>query len=535
MKHKTLILDGYSLTIEDVYHTAHNHDMRITISEEALREMKKSRDWVEKIASEGLPVVYGINTGFGSKASVYIGKEKLKDLQRNLIKSHSAGAGEMVPIPVVRAAMLLRANTLAKGYSGIRPKVVQLLLDMLQKQVIPAIPIQGSVGASGDLAPLSHMALVLSKDIHPEYDTEEESGMAYLFNPELNDYELLPGKEAMKRAGLERIVLEAKEGLALNNGTQISTAIAALVIYETELLLKTADATMALTLESLLGNSSPFHPKIQAVRPHPGQKITAENIRKLIVHSKLIDSHPQKVQDAYSIRCYPQVAGAIRETLSFAKNIVEREINAANDNPLIFPDLESENKTLSGGNFHGEPVAFAMDFMAIALSELASISERRIFRLVTNYLNYGLPSFLIKESGLENGLMIAQYTAASIVSENKAFSHPASVDSIPTCEDQEDHVSMSPIAARKALNILENTRTVLAIELLSAYQAARLRTEKQSPEELLGDGSYRIYSFLSDYILPLEKDRVISNDIDLVKRIINSSDWHNLIASLDLE
>lgn len=530
-----LQLDGYSLTIEQIYHAAYNTNVTFSISNEAKKKMQQSRSWVEKIANEGLPVVYGINTGFGSKASVYIGKEKLKDLQRNLIKSHSAGTGDFFPIPVTRAAMLLRANTLVKGFSGIRIQVVELLLRMLEKGVIPAIPDQGSVGASGDLAPLSHMALVLSRDIHDEADTDEESGMAYLYNSKTGQYTLMSGKKAMEKAGLSRIVLEAKEGLALNNGTQLSTAMAALIMHETNLLLKTADSAMAMSLEALLGNSSPFHPYIQMVRPHEGQKIVSDNIRKLIADSRLIDSHPQKVQDAYSLRCYPQVSGAIRETYSFARQLIEREINAANDNPLIFPNLPNENKTLSGGNFHGEPVAFAMDFMAIALSELASISERRIFRLVTNYLNYGLPSFLIKDSGLENGLMIAQYTAASIVSENKTLSHPASVDSIPTCEDQEDHVSMSPIAAKKAMKILENTRSVIAIEMLSALQALRLRLEGKDPSEMLGKGTQKIYQFLSDKITPLTRDRVIANDIQKMKQILSSIDWYLLIEDLNIQ
>ncbi len=530
----TIKIDGYHLTIEDVYRAAYNRDISFVIDSDAEKRMKKSREWVEKIASEGLPVVYGINTGFGSKASVYIGKEKLKDLQRNLIKSHSAGTGDFFPIPIVRAAMLLRANTLAKGFSGIRIEVVELLLRMLEKGVIPAIPDQGSVGASGDLAPLSHMALVLSKDIHPEQDTEEESGWAYFWNEKKKDYELLPGKVAMEKAGLERIVLEAKEGLALNNGTQLSTAMAAILLYETEQLLKTADVAMAMTLEALLGNSSPFHPYIQKVRPHTGQKLTANNISHLIEDSDLIDSHPNKVQDAYSLRCHPQVAGAIRETYAFARQMIEKELNAANDNPLIFPELDRENKTLSGGNFHGEPVAFAMDFMAIALSELANISERRIFRLVTNYLNYGLPSFLIKDSGLENGMMIAQYTAASIVSENKSLAHPASVDSIPTCEDQEDHVSMSPIAAKKALKILTNTWSVVSIEMLTALHALRLRMQGEKSEQIFGKGTRKVFQFFDPVIPVLEKDRVIANDINRMKQLLRSDQWFEFLSELKI-
>lgn len=534
MNKSQIVLDGNSLTPEDVYQVAYSPDVPVELDPRARDRMQESRNWVAAIAAEGLPIVYGINTGFGSKASVYIGKEKLKELQRNLIKSHSAGTGPFLPIPLVRAAMLLRANTLAKGFSGIRPEVVETILQMLKKGVIPAIPEQGSVGASGDLAPLSHMALVISRDPDEEKDLDEESGQGFWYDPEQQKYILLSGREAMQRAGIPRIVLEAKEGLALNNGTQISTAMAALLLVETEHLLKTADIAMAMSLEALLGNSSPFHPLIQKVRPHTGQAVTAENIRNLIRGSQLIDSHPRKVQDAYSLRCHPQVAGAIRETYSFASQLIEKEINAANDNPLIFPQLESENKTLSGGNFHGEPVAFAMDFMAIVLSELANIAERRTFRLVTGYLNFGLPSFLIPDSGLENGMMIAQYTAASLVSENKALAHPASVDSIPTCEDQEDHVSMSPIAAKKALKILENTWQVVAIELLTALQALRLRLQEKKSSGVLGEGTNKVFEYLQPQIPPLVQDRVIARDIAAMVKLIRSSEWWDFLKTLPI-
>ncbi len=522
---QTLTLTGEDLTIELLVAVARGSSFQFQIDPNQIKRIAKSREWVEKIQDTGEPIVYGVNTGFGSKATVSISKEHLQELQRNLIMSHSAGTGQPLPIDVVRAAMLLRANTLIKGYSGVRPVVIETLLRMLEKDVVPYIPEQGSVGASGDLAPLSHLALVLSRD--PENDDPETSGLAYWKNATTGEWELLTGKEAMKRAGIPRIVLEAKEGLALNNGTQISTALLALAYFDALQLVKTADIALSLTLESLYGLSSAFLEEIHRLRPHPGQLTTARNIRKLIAGSCLIDRVPEKVQDAYSLRCYPQVMAGVRDTLQYIGRVLAIEMNATNDNPIIFPEKAEENKAISGGNFHAEPIAFAADFLSIIISEVGNISERRIFRLSDRHLNHGLPSFLVANSGLESGLMIAQYTAASLASENKSLAHPASVDSIPTCENQEDHVSMAPIAARKARQIVENTRKIIAIELLYAAQAIDLRFQQlkakekiSRPEELLGKGSAVAYQILRKQVPFLEKDRPIYPDIEAVAQLV---------------
>jgi histidine ammonia-lyase len=519
-----LIIDGTNLTLENLVKIARTNGSTARISEEAKLKMKKSREWVDQVQKTGEPVVYGVNTGFGSKATISISKEKLKELQRNLIMSHSAGTGDPLPIDVVRAAMLLRANTLARGFSGIRVEVVENLLKMLEKNVIPWIPEQGSLGASGDLAPLAHMALVLSKDPDEEANGINDGKAYHLFQSK-NEWQLLSGKEAMEHAGIPRIVLEAKEGLALNNGTQISTALLALAVNDAVQLVKQADIAMAMTLEALLGISSAFKPEIHKLRPHQGQMACAENIRLLTQGSRLIGGHPEKVQDAYSIRCHPQVIGSVKDTLNFILKILDTEMNSTNDNPIIIPDMADENKAIAGGNFHAQPIAFAADFLSIILCEIGSIAERRIYRMSDRNLSEGLPSFLIDNSGLESGLMIAQYTAAALVSENKSLAHPASIDSIPTCENQEDHVSMAPIAARKARRILENVRKVIAIELLFAAQALDFRLRefrgKDAPNKILGKGTDEAFRVIRKHVDFIEQDRSVYSEItkmvDLVK------------------
>ncbi|MFQ5583986.1 MAG: histidine ammonia-lyase [Calditrichia bacterium] len=520
-----LILDGHNLKLTELVQVARTNGVSIAISKEALGKMDESRRWVEQVQQTGKPVVYGINTGFGSKATVSISKQHLRELQRNLILSHSAGTGDPLPVDVVRAAMLLRANTLCRGYSGIRPVVVQTLLQMLEKNVVPWIPEQGSVGASGDLAPLSHLALVLSRDLNE--DSSLLDGKAYYLPPGKDAWQLLSGKEAMMKAGIERLVLEAKEGLALNNGTQISTALLALALYDAKNLVKGADIAMAMSLEALLGISSAFHPEIHRLRPHAGQVLCAENIRKLIENSRLIDSHPRKVQDAYSLRCHPQVLGGVRQTLAYIEKVIDVEMNSTNDNPIILPHLPGDNKAVPGGNFHAQPIAFAADFLSIVLCEIGSIAERRIFRMSDKHLNEGLPSFLVLNSGLESGLMIAQYTAASIVSENKSLAHPASIDSIPTCENQEDHVSMAPIAARKARQILDNVYKIIAIELLFAAQALDLRVRNEGIAQadcnkILGKGTCAAYSLIRNKVSFIEKDRPIYPDIENMIGLLKS-------------
>jgi histidine ammonia-lyase len=522
---KTLFIDGENFSLEQLNTVSTNPDIPIKISEKAKTRMRKSREWVDKVQREGSPVVYGINTGFGSKANVSISKEKLKDLQRNLIMSHSTGMGEPLPLAVVRAAMLMRANTLAKGYSGVRVELVETILKMLEKGVIPWIPEQGSLGASGDLAPLSHLALVISKGV--VRDLEEDSGKAFYYNSTSNKWEIISGIAAMKKAGIPRLVLEAKEGLALNNGTQISTAILAIALNEAQQLVKQADIAMAMTFESLEGISRSFRKEIHELRPQPGQLETAENILRLIEGSQFVDRYPEKVQDAYCLRCHPQVMAGVRSTLEFVEKVVNTEINSTTDNPIIFPDLKEENKAISGGNFHAQPIAFAGDFLSIVLCEIANISERRIFRLSDRTLNCGLPSFLIENGGLESGLMLAQYTAAAIVSENKTLAHPASIDSIPTCENQEDHVSMAPIAARKATQILENVKKVVALEFLFAAQALDLRIKqekKSTPLSKMGKGTRQAYQLIRKSVPFLKEDRTLYPLINTVLELVKSKE-----------
>lgn len=521
---KTFILDGYNLDLNSLVEIARLLGHSIQITDEAIKKIQQSRIWVDKLQQEGKPIVYGINTGFGSKANVSIDLLNLKDLQRNLIMSHAAGTGQSFPIEIVRAAMIIRVNTFAKGFSGVRPILVETLIKMIERGVTPWIPEQGSLGASGDLAPLSHLALVVSRGV--ERDLEEDSGQAYFYDPGVNKWELITGKLAMKKAGIPRIVLEAKEGLALNNGTQISSAILAMTVNDAKILLKQADIAMAMTLEALEGISSAFRTEIHELRAYPGQIQTAANIRTLTAGSQLLDRHPEYVQDAYSIRCHPQVMAGIRDGIGYVEKTITTELNSTTDNPIILPELPEENKAISGGNFHAQPIAFAADILAMLLCELGSIAERRIFRLADKNLNRGLPSFLIQNSGLVNGLMLVQYTAAALVSENKALVHPASIDSIPTCENQEDHVSMAPIAARKAAIILANTQKIVAIETLYAAQALELRLrelgQNSTPEKILGKGTATAYKKIREYIPFIEKDRpvyrYIENAINLLKK-----------------
>ncbi len=525
-----LTIDGENLTLDHLVHIAHNLDLKIKISEDAQTRMKRSRKWVDKVQREGSPVVYGINTGFGSKATVSIDREKLKDLQRNLIMSHSAGLGNALPIEVVRAAMLMRVNTIVKGYSGVRIKVTRTLLEMLEKGVTPWIPEQGSLGASGDLAPLSHMALVISRGV--VRDKQEDSGKAFWYDREQKNWVVMSGKEAMEKAEIPRIVLEAKEGLALNNGTQISTAILALALYRAQRLIKLADIAMVMTLEALQGISSAFRKEIHELRPHPGQIETARNIRRLFDGSLLIDKYPEKVQDAYSLRCHPQVIAGVRSAIDYIKCIIQIEMNSTTDNPIILPELPEANKAISGGNFHAQPIAFAADLLATVMCEVGSIAERRVFRLSDKNLNGGLPSFLIDNSGLESGLMLAQYTAASLVSENKSLAHPASIDSIPTCENQEDHVSMAPIAARKASRIVENLEKIVAIELFYAAQALDFRLKKSAvtdPEKMLGKGTAIAYQRIRKSIPFITMDRPIYRQIEASLKLVQSGELLNLV------
>ncbi len=478
-----ILLNGRDLTIEEVVAVARDR-AEAALSEEAKVAVKKARDYVEKKLREKA-VIYGLTTGFGKFSDIFISEEDTKPLQKNLIMSHSCGMGEALPIETVRAAMLLRCNALSRGNSGIRLSTLQTLLDMINRGVHPLIPEKGSLGASGDLAPLSHMVLVMLGEGEAEYQGE-----------------ILPGKVAMERAGIPTVALAAKEGLALINGTQIMTAIGCLAVYDAKRLAKTADIIGAMTAESQMGIKKAFDHKIHDLRGHQGQKDVAKNLLSLLKDSKLaFDVNPEKVQDAYTIRCMPQIHGASRDAIEYVWGSVSNEINAVTDNPIIFPD---EDEVISGGNFHGQPMALAFDFLKIALSEYADVSERRIERMVNPQLNSGLPAFLTKHSGVCSGFMIAQYAAASMVSENKIYAHPASVDSIPSSANQEDHVSMGTTAARTARMILDNSQKVLGIELFAAYQSLYLRGADK-----LSSATRAVYDYIGERVPPVEEDVVM--------------------------
>jgi histidine ammonia-lyase len=451
----TILLDGDSLSLEDLSRVA-SGDAAAALAPRAAARVDAARAVIERAVAEDR-VVYGVTTGFGNFANVHIPQTKLKELQLNLVRSHAAGTGPALATHAVRAVMLLRANCLAKGFSGIRRQTLELLLACLEAGVHPVVPAQGSVGASGDLAPLAHLALALVGEGEAEHRGRR-----------------MPAAEALRAAGLGPAVLEAKEGLALINGTQLTTALGALALARLLDLLKVADLVGALTLDVLKGTDAAFDPRIHAARPHPGQVASAANLRRLLAASPLRESHRGcgVVQDAYTLRCMPQVHGAVRDAAAHARRVIEIEMNAATDNPMVFAE---EGELVSGGNFHAAPVALACDLLAAASADLASISERRIERLVNPSLSGDLPAFLVKDGGLNSGLMMIHVTAAALVSEAKANSFPASVDSIPTSAGKEDHVSMGPIAARKFARNVELLETVLAIELLAAGQGLDFR------------------------------------------------------------
>ena len=496
MSERRLLLDGDTLTLEEIREVAAGR-ARIELAPAALERVERARALVDRTAAGDVPT-YGINTGFGTLSEVRIDRKDLRTLQRNLLVSHAAGVGQPLPLPEARALLLLRANVLAKGHSGVRPRTLQLALEMLNRDVVPVVPERGSVGASGDLAPLAHLALVLIGE-----------GEAFWKG------ERLPGAEALRRAGLEPVVLEAKEGLTLVNGTQAMTAVGTLTLLRAEALAEVADLAGAMTVEGLLGSHRPFQELIQAVRPHPGQQAVAAHLRALLSDSEIVESHRDcsKVQDPYSLRCMPQVHGAARDGLSYVRGVLAVEANSATDNPLVFP---AEEQIVSGGNFHGQPVSLALDVLAIACTQLSAISERRVEQLVNPALS-GLPPFLAKNSGLNSGFMIAQVTSAALVAESRVLSHPASVDSIPSSAGREDHVSMGMTAALKARQVAEFTRSCLAVELLVAAQALDFRQPLRP-----GRGVAAAHRLLRESVPTLEVDREIHRDIEAVSRLIDS-------------
>lgn len=503
---RELVLDGSNLNLKKVWEWAHSSEITLRISDKAKKRAKESRSYVNKLAA-GKNAIYGVNTGFGLLSDVKIPKEKLAQLQLNLIRSHAVGVGNPLSIPEARAAMLLRTNTLAKGYSGVSLELLDTLVKIQNAGIVPWIPEQGSVGACGDLAPLAHMALVLLGEGKCFYEGK-----------------LMESAKALKSAGIRPHQLGAKEGLALINGTQIMTAIGSLVVAEGRALAKVADIAGALSLDAFRGTSKAFSKHIHAVRPHGEQAAVASNLRRLLAKSKIAESHKDcgKVQDPYSFRCMPQVHGASRRFLENCVSVIETEMNSATDNPLVFlpSDLRKSGEGLlggeimSGGNFHGEYVAMAMDTAAIALSEFANISDLRVQKLINPSIS-GLPAFLTKDPGLNSGMMIVQVASASLVSENKVLSHPASVDSIPTSADKEDHVSMGVTAARKARQILTNLRHVLAMELLCGSQAIELLRPLRTSKPLES-----VQEKIRSVVPPIEEDRVFHDDILAITQLL---------------
>jgi histidine ammonia-lyase len=503
-------ITGNTLTIENVIEVARNKVQVALLSEKAYLRMESCRSWIEDTILQNTESYYGVNTGVGSLVSQRINPTQASILSRNIVLSCAAGIGEPLSEEIVRAMLLIRANSLAMGYSGVRPLIVNTLIKMLNNGVVPYIPAKGSVGASGDLAPLAHLALVLSRD---STDDVENSGQAWF------EGVLMSGKEAMTRAGIPRVILKAKEGSSLTNGTTLMVSVATIAQYDSEILVKQAEITAAMSLEGLLGFSASFDPATHRVNGQPGQIETSDHIRALIGGSSLVDSRVEQVQDAYSLRCIPQVIGSVRDVLSFLRKRLSAAINAPCDNPLIFEGTTPENpfRVISGGNFHGEGLAMWLDFLGIAMAELGSISERRTFRLLTPDLNAGLPAMLISSSELNSGLMVTQVTAAALVSDNKTLAHPDSVDSIPTSANQEDFVSMGANSARHALEILSNVRIIIAIELLAATQAIDLRLDGGKK---LGLGTLLAYQLVRKYVSFLEHDRPVSVDIQLLADLL---------------
>ena len=512
MTDQRVVLTGADLTVPDVEAVARAGAEAI-LDPAAIARMRASRAVVDTLVDEGA-VVYGVTTGVGFLADRSIDRQDAERLQENLLVSHAAGVGEPLPREVVRAMLLLRANTLALGYSGARPVVAERLLDFLRLGIHPVVPAQGSVGASGDLAPLAHLALPLIGRGNVERNGN-----------------VVPALMALRETGLEPLVLGAKEGLALLNGTQLMTALGALVAADASRLNATASVAAAMSVEALLGTDVAFSAALQAARPHPGQVAVAGELRWLLRDSTLQTSHhasAHKVQDPYSLRCVPQVHGAVRDALAYLDGVLAIEMNAATDNPLIFPNGGASDasaratgggRVISGGNFHGEPVALALDFAKIAVSELGSISERRTALLLDPNLNGKLPAFLGSDSGLESGYMLLQYTAAALASENKGLAHPASVDSIPTSANQEDHVSMGPIAGRQARLIVEHVQRILAIELLCAARALDLRLAAH-PGTTAGAGVAAAHLAIRAVVRPWNGDREPGPDLDAVTGLV---------------
>lgn len=501
----TIVLDGESLTFEQVLAVAYGKpgEPRVVLDDKAKVNVNRASAAVDTLLERG-EIAYGITTGFGAFKDKIISREEVEELQRNIVISHAVGVGDPFDTPTVRAIMLIRANTLARGFSGIRIETLELMLECLNRGVHPVIPEKGSLGASGDLAPLAHFACVLIGEGKAEFNGE-----------------VLSGADALAKAGLSPVVLKAKEGLALTNGTTIMTAVGLLETARSIRLSELADVSGCLCLEALNGTLLAFDERIHAVRPHPRQVDTARNLRNILKGSEFVRGFdPTNVQDAYTLRCMPQVHGACRDAIAYAEWLIKIELNSVTDNPLIFQDDEGNIEVLSGGNFHGEPLALAFDYLTIALAELGNISERRIMRLTDEASNaHILPAFLTENGGLNSGFMIVQYTAAALCTENKVLAHPASVDTIPSSANVEDHVSMGVNAVLKMRQVVRNLETILALELLCAAQGIDFRRKAIGGDPSLGDGTKEIYNEIREQVPFIEKDVYLKDYIDGVHQI----------------
>jgi histidine ammonia-lyase len=519
----TVRLTGAALTIDDVEAVA-RHGASAELDAAARARMDEARSVIDALVKAG-EVVYGVTTGFGDLANTYVPPRDAERLQENLLMSHAAGVGAAFPREVVRAMLLLRANTLALGHSGCRPLLVDRLLTFLAQGIHPIVPEQGSVGASGDLAPLAHLALPLIGRGHVEFRGQ-----------------VVPSLVALREAGLEPLTLEPKEGLALLNGTQMMTGIGALLAADADRLIRTANVAAAMSVEALLGTDVAFAAAYQLARPHPGQISVAAEMRALLHDSSVQLRHhgvAHKIQDPYSLRCVPQVHGAVRDALDHLRRVLDIELNSATDNPLVFPDggvadpnavATGGGRVISGGNFHGEPVALALDFAKLAIAELGSISERRTALLLDARLNGGLPPFLANASGLESGMMLYQYTAAALASENKVLVHPASADTIPTSANQEDHVSMGSISARHARQVLDNVERIIGIELVVAAQALELRLGTM-PDARPGRGVAEALTRVRARIRHLDEDREAAPDLAQAAALVHDGAFANLAGT----
>lgn len=504
-----IILDGENLTFAQVVEVAYGKPdaPKIVLAESAKTKVVRASDAVEKLLERG-EIAYGITTGFGALKDVIIPLDEVETLQRNIVISHAVGVGKPFDIPTTRAIMLIRANTLARGFSGIRLETLELLIEFLNRGIHPIVPEKGSLGASGDLAPLAHIACVLIGVGEAEFNGE-----------------ILSAQDALEKANLAPVTLKAKEGLALTNGTTIMTAVGVVQTHRAQKLADVAEVAGCLSLEALNGTDAAFDARIHALRPHPRQIRCAENLRNNLQGSDFVrEKDPKNIQDAYTLRCMPQVYGAVRDSIDYVEWVMETELNSVTDNPLIFFDEAGEPEIISGGNFHGEPLALSMDYLKIALTEIGNMSERRIMRLVDADSNgHILPAFLTENSGLNSGFMIVQYTAAALASENKVLAHPASADTIPSSANVEDHVSMGVTSALNLRDVAENIQTILALELFCAAQGVDFRKKIIGTEKNLGKGTQKIYNLIRSRVPFIEKDVYMKEHIDAVCEIVREN------------